>query len=189
MLLSTRNTLIATLFISPAVLAAPSNSQTWYAGIDAGSGHYSRAGETDAEVSNDRWAVGAHLGYQFNQYVSGEVGYQYLGKASATYADGIISGRFQQLTMAARFEYPMGDYIPFVKVGGSAWDGNSQGLRVGDDTGFSPLAGVGLRYQFDPEFSTQLEYQYTDALGKESIGYADHHLISIGFSWYFDSQF
>lgn len=180
-----RSILLSCLFI-PTLATAATSDADWYSGIQFGQGHYSNLGEYSAErIENDRWAAGAYIGYYFNDYVSMEFGYQYLGNASATYTDGLINGDFQQLHLDARLGWPIAQFYPYVKVGGAAWDGNSEGLRVGDEQGFSPVVGGGLEYRMENDFSIRVEYQYTDELGDDTIGYADHHLTSVGFVWGF----
>ncbi|WP_084267006.1 hypothetical protein [Shewanella marina] len=47
------------------------------------------------------------------------------------------------------------------------------------------MVGGGLEYRMENDFSIRVEYQYTDELGDDTIGYADHHLTSVGFVWGF----
>ncbi|MGL5336702.1 MAG: outer membrane beta-barrel protein, partial [Enterovibrio sp.] len=159
----------------------------WYAGIGLGNGYYSNGGNPlSYENQRNGFAGTAYLGYQFNPYLAPELSYQFLGNAHANYTQGQISGHFQQVVLAARAGYPLTSWLyPYAKIGGASWFGESKGLRIGDEQGFSPIAAAGIEYAITSRLVAQLEYQYTDKLGADSIGYTDHHLTTIGLNWRF----
>lgn len=161
----------------------------WYAGVGIGLGHYDNGGNATAYDSDrDDLAGSVYLGYQINPYLASELGYQYLGEGEANYEQGTVTGDFQQIVLTARLGYPVTSlFYPYAKIGGAYWFGDSDGLRVGSEQGFSPVMGVGFEYAFTPRLTGQIEYQYTDELGDDSIGYTNHHLTSVGLTWRFAS--
>lgn len=183
--------LMALPFSCSALATEEPLSPYWYAGIGFGQGYYSNGGNPLSYDSvRNRFAGTAYLGYQVNPYLSSELNYQYLGSAYAKYAQGDIqgdvNGYFQQITLAARLGYPLTQSLyPYIKLGGAGWFGESEGLRSGSEQGFSPIVGMGIEYAFSTRLSGRLEYQYTDSLGTESIGYTDHHLTTLGLTWRF----
>lgn len=173
-------------FATEIPVNAPFNSN-WYTGVSLGQGHYNNGGNALANESERSTIAGTvYLGYQLNTYIIPELSYQYLGNGHAYYAQGDINGNFQQVVLAARIGYPLTASIyPYVKLGGAGWFGRSDGLRSGSEQGFSPVAAVGVEYEFTPRLSGRFEYQYTDSLGADSIGYTNHHLTTLGLSWRF----
>lgn len=171
----------------PNVVIADTQDTFWYTGIDIGQGYYSNGGNAEANESiRHRLASGLHLGYQFNDYVSTELAYQYLGNAYANYNDGKIEAQFQQTALSARLGYPIArDFYPYIKLGAAAWHGETTGLNPVDTNGFSPLLGMGLSYLLTDNLSLRAEYQFTQSLGDTSTGYANHHLTTLGVSWRF----
>lgn len=159
----------------------------WYTGIDIGQGYYANGGNDAAyDTARHRLAGGLHLGYQYNPYLSTEVAYQYLGKAQASYNEGVITGNVQQGVVSARLGYPMTDSLyPYLKLGGAGWMSDVKGLKNVDSDGFSPVFGAGLSYALTDNLALRAEYQFTQSLGDNTAGFTNHHLTTVGVSWRF----
>ncbi|GIU51561.1 outer membrane protein A [Shewanella sairae] len=171
--------------ISHAV--ADGSDSFWYTGVDIGQGYYANGGNDAAyDAARHRLAGGLHLGYQFNQYFSTEIAYQYLGKAKASYNQGAISGDIQQGVVSARLGYPVTQSLyPYLTMGGAGWVSNVEGLNNVDNEGFSPVFGAGLSYALTDNLALRAEYQFTQSLGDTAAGFTDHHLATVGVSWRF----
>lgn len=185
-----RHTLCVLTFVSTSFPLQASESdfqQYWYVGGGVGIGDYGDVKNKDAyDSATTRFAGDAHLGFAINKYLSSELSYQYLGSAYAKYPQGEIDGEFQQLVLSAKVGYPLDSaFYPYARVGGAAWFGESRGLREADEQGFAPVIGAGIEYAFSSSLVARLDYQYTDSLGDESVGYTNHHLMTIGFDWRF----
>jgi OOP family OmpA-OmpF porin len=150
----------------------------WYAGISV-------AHNVDEETKgggnshNGLNAIidGLHLGYQFNPYVMTAVEFQYLGNIATNQG----WDDFQQGVVSVKLGYPITDQImPYLKAGGAGWF-----LNDGYDYGFTGIAGAGMQYQAMDNVALNVEYQYTNSMGNDVIGYFDHQRISLGLSWRF----
>lgn len=190
-----KNIYLVGLFLlsAPCWVMADRTSQSnyllpnWYYGAGIGLGYYDNGGNSQAyDDKRDNLAGTVYLGYQITPYFASELGYQFLGEAEANYEQGDITGHFEQIVLMARLGYPVtAAFYPYAKIGGAAWFGESNGLRPASDQGFSPAVGVGFEYVFTPRLLGRIEYQYTDELGDESLGYTNHHLTTVGLTWRF----
>ncbi|MGD1439455.1 OmpA family protein, partial [Vibrio harveyi] len=165
----------------------PETEPNWYLGAGLGVGDYGDVKHPDAyDSATDRLTGELYLGYRLNPYFSSELSYQYLGSAYAKYPQGEIKGDFQQVVLAARLGYPLDSaFYPYAKLGGAAWFGNSEGLREANEQGFAPVIGAGIEYAFTESLVGRVEYQYTDSLGDEEVGYTNHHMATLGLAWQF----
>ncbi|GIU48885.1 outer membrane protein A [Shewanella sairae] len=173
--------------LAMASLNSHASSEHWYGGFDIGQGYYSNGGNDEAyDSTRHRLAGGLHLGYQFNDYFSTEIAYQYLGKAYANYNDGDIKGTFQQGVLSGRLGYPITDNLyPYLKVGGAGWFGKTNGLTNEHAEGFSPAFGAGIAYAINDDLSLKMDYQFTQSIGDTQLQFSDHHLVTMGLSWKF----
>ncbi|CAK8736794.1 Outer membrane protein A [Sodalis praecaptivus] len=134
--------------------AAPKDD-TWYTGGKLGWSQYHDTGfygnGFDNRIGNgptrdDQLGAGAFVGYQANQYLGFELGYDWLGRMA--YKGSVNNGSFkaQGISLAAKLSYPLTDDLDiYTRMGGMVWRADSKGAydngnagRVSDhDTGVS----------------------------------------------------
>ncbi|AHG18571.1 membrane protein [Chania multitudinisentens RB-25] len=184
--------------------AAPKDN-TWYTGAKLGwSKYYDTGFDGNGFGSNigngpthrTQLGTGAFVGYQANQYLGFEMGYDWLGRIP--YKGDVNNGAFkaQGVQLATRLSYPIADDLDiYTRLGGMVWRADSKanynngldGRRSEHDTGVSPLAAIGLEYAVTPNWATRLDYQWTNNIGdKGTVGARpDNAMLSVGVSYRF----
>ncbi|HKN03939.1 MAG TPA: porin OmpA [Buttiauxella sp.] len=182
--------------------AAPKDN-TWYAGGKLGwsqfhdVGTYGNAGfqDNDGPTHSSQVGAGAFGGYQINQYVGIEMGYDWLGRMP--FKGDVDNGSFkaQGVQLAAKLSYPIYDDVDlYTRLGGFVWRADANGnynnntVRVSDhDTGVSPLAAVGVEWAITRDIATRLDYQWISNIGDaNTVGSRpDNGLLSLGVSYRF----
>ena len=179
--------------------AAPKDD-TWYTGAKLGWSQYHDTGfygngytGNDGATHENQLGAGAFLGYQANQYLGFELGYDWLGRMP--YKGNQVNGAFkaQGVQLAAKLSYPVLDDLDvYTRLGGMVWRANSTqqngGKRISDhDTGVSPLAAVGVEYALTPNWATRLDYQWVNNIGDaQTVGTRpDNAMLSVGVSYRF----
>ncbi|KQN56797.1 porin OmpA [Erwinia sp. E602] len=183
--------------------AAPKDD-TWYTGAKLGwsqyhdTGYYGNGYENNnGPTHENQLGAGAFGGYQANQYLGFELGYDWLGRMP--YKGTVTNGAFkaQGVQLAAKLSYPVLDNLDvYTRLGGMVWRADStqkrsDGSRISDhDTGVSPLAAVGVEYALTPEWATRLDYQWTNNIGDAgTVGTRpDNALLSVGVSYRFGQE-
>ncbi len=149
-------------------------------------------------------AVGAYGGYRFNQYLALEVGYEDLGHVYGNYTittNGTPypfqeGWRTTSTSFSAIGSYPVWRELSiFGRLGASLdntrTDGcTTVGLSVYCSTGSSrdttAIVGVGVQYNFTPNFALRAEYDTLGTVGDEAhTGRATASFATIGASIYF----
>lgn len=181
--------------------AAPSDG-TFYGGAKVGwSGYHDTLmnhaykGVGDGPTRKDQLGAGAFLGYQVNQYLGFEMGYDWLGRMA--YKGDNKNGAFkaQGIQLTAKLSYPvLEDLDVYTRLGGMLWRADSKG-NLGDpskkisdnDVGVSPVAAVGLEYAITQNWATRLEYQGINNIGDEAtVGTRpDNLMLSLGVAYRF----
>ncbi|RLM25799.1 porin OmpA [Brenneria alni] len=174
--------------------AAPKDD-TWYTGAKLGwsqfhdTGMYGNGYNVDGAEDNQLGA-GAFLGYQANEYLGFELGYDWLGRMK--YSGGLGGGAFkaQGVQLAAKLSYPVTpDLDVYTRLGGMVWrvDSNDHAGHSNNDTGVSPLAAAGFEYAIDKNWATRLEYQWVNNIGDAATvgGRPDNGMLSVGVSYRF----
>lgn len=171
--------------------AAPQDN-TWYTGAKVGWSSYHKTGLYDGALNNphthkDQFGAGAYVGYQANQYIALELGYDWLGRM--TYR-GDDSGAYkaQGIQFATKLSYPiMNDLDLYTRLGGMGYYADTtvhlDGVSAKNhDTGISPLTAVGVEYAITPSIATRLDYQWVYNVGsKNEIGARPNNsLLSLG---------
>ena len=179
--------------------AAPKDN-TWYTGAKLGWSQYHDTGyygngyaNNDGPTHESQLGAGAFLGYQANQYLGFELGYDWLGRMP--YKGSVNNGAFkaQGVQLAAKLSYPIIDDLDiYTRLGGMVWRAdstqNNNGVRISDhDTGVSPLAAVGVEYALTKNWATRLDYQFVSNIGDAGTVGArpDNTMLSLGVSYRF----
>lgn len=135
----------------------------------------------DSPCDNDSFAAGAHIGYNFNEYVAAEYGVDYLGSFTAHLKKAglnTVDGELWALTLAPKFNLPLTDsWNLFAKVGAAY-------MMAGDEKDFVPTGSLGAEYQINNNWSLRTEYQRYQEM------YADMNtdFFGIGFNYKFGSE-
>ncbi|HBE9177892.1 porin OmpA [Serratia fonticola] len=178
--------------------AAPKDD-TWYTGAKLGwsqfhdTGFYGNGYTVDNDARKDQIGAGAFVGYQANQYLGFEMGYDWLGRMKYT---GANRGSFkaQGVQLAAKLSYPiMNDLDIYTRLGGMVWRADSDGVGSNGgnhDTGVSPLAAVGVEYALNRDWATRLDYQWVNNIGDAGTVGArpDNGMLSVGVSYRFGQE-
>ncbi|MBP1016176.1 porin OmpA [Serratia fonticola] len=186
--------------------AAPKDD-TWYTGAKLGwsqyhdTGFYGNGYENgigNGPTHKSQLGAGAFLGYQANQYLGFEMGYDWLGRMP--YKGSVNNGAFkaQGVQLAAKLSYPiMDDLDIYTRLGGMVWRADSNahygatGQRLSNhDTGVSPLAAVGVEYALTRDWATRLDYQWVNNIGDAGTVGArpDNGMLSVGVSYRFGQE-
>ncbi|MGF6190659.1 porin OmpA [Serratia sp. 2723] len=178
--------------------AAPKDD-TWYTGAKLGwsqfhdTGFYGNGYTVDNDARKDQIGAGAFVGYQANQYLGFEMGYDWLGRMKYT---GANTGSFkaQGVQLAAKLSYPIvNDLDIYTRLGGMVWRADSDGAGSSNgnhDTGVSPLAAVGVEYALNRDWATRLDYQWVNNIGDAGTVGArpDNGMLSVGVSYRFGQE-
>ncbi|ADP12168.1 outer membrane protein A [Erwinia sp. Ejp617] len=180
--------------------AAPKDD-TWYTGGKLGwsqyhdTGYYGNGYENnDGPTHESQLGAGAFLGYQANQYLGFELGYDWLGRMPNK--GDVTNGAFkaQGIQMAAKLSYPIADDLDvYTRLGGMVWRADATqtnptfGRISNHDTGVSPLAAVGVEYAVTKNWATRLDYQWVNNIGDAGTVGArpDNSMLSVGVSYRF----
>lgn len=186
--------------------AAPKDD-TWYTGAKLGwsqfhdTGFYGNGyqnGIGNGPTHDSQLGAGAFLGYQANQYLGFEMGYDWLGRMP--YKGSVNNGAFkaQGVQLAAKLSYPiMDDLDIYTRLGGMVWRADSKAhygatdQRLSNhDTGVSPLAAVGVEYALTRDWATRLDYQWVNNIGDAGTVGArpDNGMLSVGVSYRFGQE-
>lgn len=200
------NKSLITLIVSGLLAAnaqAAGQDNTWYAGAKLGWSNFYGADHNDAikdaaditKEDNDDLGAGAFVGYQVNQNVGFELGYDWLGKYRYEATDKLdptmkgkddVSAQMAQLTM--KLGFPVADSLDlYGRLGGGyAW---TDSRELDHDRGAVFVAALGAEYAIDRDWAARLEYQYTTPLGDMGMDHTgvelDNGLLSVGMLYRF----
>ncbi|MDF3013329.1 MAG: outer membrane protein [Cellvibrio sp.] len=170
-----------------------------YIGVKAGWVYSHDACEGQA-ISCGKESTGGGLlvGYQVNDWLALEVGYDDLGNITADYpaveqADvtAHYKGEMQGFELAAKPYWQLSENVTlFTKLGTLAWSMDVAGNEVGfkhstSDDDWSLMLGTGVEYALGSNWSALLEYQWIDNLGGSSTGGTDVSMVSVGLVYHF----
>lgn len=149
---------VAVAAFATAAQAAPKDN-TWYTGGKLGwsqyqgtSNHFGETSIGNGNTHRDQLGAGAFAGYQYNQYLGFELGYDWLGRM--TYKGSYDNGAFraQGIQLTTKLSYPvMDDLDVYTRLGGMVWRADSSATKnatslspkqerfSNNDTGVSPV--------------------------------------------------
>lgn len=170
----------------------PEAENYFYVGAKAGTMYYQNACEDwNLGCDGNDAAYGLFTGYQLSQHFAFEAAYLDLGEATAIYPESTGNeayvGSMTAIELSVLARININKYWDMTaKLGTFSWQGNNQGpYTKRSDSGWAPMAGVGLEYRLSPAWIARLEYQYIDKLGSDSIGGSNGHLATLGISYRF----
>ncbi|MGY1495031.1 OmpA family protein [Aeromonas dhakensis] len=150
---------------------------------------------------NDALGAGVFAGYDINNWLAVEAGYDYFGNMKADYpalghqdVTAPYSGSVQGIELGAKPYYALNDHVQlFTKVGTLAWWTDVTGDEVGyqyhaRDNGWSPMLGAGVEMAMTDNLSARLEYQWFHNVGGESTGGSSINLLSMGVAYRFGAK-
>lgn len=110
--------------------------------------------KVDNKCDDDSFAGGVYAGYNGNDYLGIEAGYDWLGSFKSDLNTGSMVNEFdvKAFTLAPRLRYPLGAASIYAKLGVAFLDFN-------DSSETSLMGGWGVEYHFADNFTTRLEYQ------------------------------
>ena len=126
-------------------------------------------------------------GYQFNDFLIGELGYSDLGDAQATFvataptaATANVEADVSAFTASAVGMYPLNRELGvFGRLGAAYWtvDGTAAAAVGGttvtansDEDGINVLFGLGAQYNFDQQIGLRVEWEHYRGIGDDSAG-------------------
>ena len=173
------------LMVSGIAQAAVQNP--WYFGLRAGGTHYNKFEDQlygkKEQFKREDFAGGAFIGYQFVPWMGAEIGYTYLGRAKDKLSDGYF--QTQGTDFILKFNHRFNDtFDVYSKIGAFLYhtDLTATCACVREkETGVSGTAGAGMEFFFSQDFSTRLEYQYYNHVGKDKAGSLDIHYYGLSF--------
>lgn len=185
----------------PLISLSGQASDHGYIGVKAGWVHGGSACETHAiSCDNDAAGGGISVGYQVNDWLALEAGYDYLGTIKTDYpalghpdVTAHYQGEMQGVEFVAKPFWQVNESMAvFAKLGTLAWHMEVTGDEVdfehnASDKGWSPLLGAGVEYAFSRHWSTQLAYQWVNDVGGSSTGGTDLNMVNLGVTYHFVS--
>ncbi|MGL4251192.1 MAG: porin OmpA [Aeromonas sp.] len=184
-------TLLVTGLLAANAQAAGQDN-TWYGGAKLGWSNFYGVDESNAftlkNETNDALGAGVFGGYQINQNLGLELGYDYLGKykydaataAGAEFSDE-VQAQLAQLTL--KLGFPVTERLDlYGRVGGGYGWADTKNHIFKDDSRFVVVGALGAEYAFNRDWAARLEYQYTTPYGsRDDIGLRmDNGLLSLG---------
>lgn len=159
---------------------AAGKAGSWYTGLKAGWSDYYNTDmsnkvsvdnnkDTQLDMHGDNVAGGAFLGYQANDWLSVEGGYDWLGNAGITSNNSAGAKMENQgIQLAAKLSLPVNEHIDLYARGGMMgwYEEVKSGSHKESDYGVSPLAALGTELAFSDDWAMRLEYQYVANIGQ-----------------------
>jgi OOP family OmpA-OmpF porin len=196
--LKTYSTLSALLLTLPLPLLA----NDIYVGAKTGWVHGHNACESQRlSCDNDALGAGIFAGYELNDWLALEAGYNYFGNMKADYPalghsdiTAPYTGKVQGIELGAKPYWDLNESTSlFAKVGTLAWWTDVTGDEVGyqhtaSDNGWSPMLGAGLEMAMTDNLSARLEYQWFHNVGGSDTGGSSINMLSAGVAYRFGAK-
>lgn len=180
-------------------LPLPLFANDLYVGAKAGWVHGHNACDSQRiSCDNDALGAGVFAGYELNDWLALEAGYNYFGNMKADYpalghsdVTAPYTGKVQGIELSAKPYWALNESTSlFAKVGTLAWWTDVTGEEVGyqyssSDNGWSPMLGTGLEIAMTDNLSARLEYQWFHNVGGSGTGGSSINLLSAGVAYRF----
>ncbi|WP_105901599.1 OmpA family protein [Vibrio gangliei] len=183
------------LLMSPQVNAAAENAGEFYLGAKTGWSYFSGFCDPkegcDDNSDDDAWGGSVYGGYQFNNWLSLEGGYNYLGNAKTYFAAEDVKSKIQNGELGLKADWNLGSAWNLFGKAGTSYNDIEHKSSIGEsesDNNWSLMLGAGLEYQLSHNWRVRTEYQWFDDVGSSSVGDTDVHYVSLGLSYYFGSS-
>ncbi|KIF47744.1 hypothetical protein M445_12205 [Vibrio owensii 47666-1] len=169
-------------FFTPVV-----NASDFYIGGRVGISNVVNACENSNNCDEESFSVGAYAGYDFNDYIAAEIGYDYLGSFDANFSNqnsGVVNKKLtvSALTFAPKFSYPINNELDvFGKVGATQLLSSSEGDIV-------TTAALGLEYAVNRSVTLRGEYQYFHDMQDKDIYNLDANVFALGVTYAFGEE-
>ncbi|QQO73722.1 porin OmpA [Morganella morganii] len=188
---------VAVAAFASVAQAAPKDN-TWYTGGKLGWSQYQNTGSTIGNTGpthKDQLGAGIYAGYQHNQYMGFELGYDWLGRMP--YKGDGNNGAFkaQGVQLTTKLSYPvMDDLDVYTRLGAMVWRADSsystpadRTQKTNNDTGVSPLFALGTEYAITRDIAARVEYQWINNIGDKETTMArpDNGMLSVGVAYRF----
>lgn len=165
-----------------------------YFGGKIGWSHFSNACEPHAtECEADSLGGGLLGGYQFNDWLAIEGGYNYYGHVNADYPalengskNAPYRAKVQGVELGLKADYALStDSAIYGKIGGVGWYAETEGEEISFDVshdaqGISPSLGLGYQHNLTGNSRLRVEYQWVNNVGEGATGGADIHFVTLG---------
>lgn len=203
-----KKTLLAVAVVSAiASTSALAGTDGFYVGAKGGYDLWSASTKHDQRdpalqsvtnnLDKNSWTAGVFMGYNFNDYLGLEFGYDYLGKLGVNglpmRSGVVVDGDMwtQGLELAGRFILPFtDDFEAYAKAGIFAFNTNSNYAK--HHNGVTPLFGAGLQYYFTDNFFARLEYDWYHKVGNKTTSAVainpDANTFTLGLGYSFGSR-
>ncbi|EOJ8665860.1 porin OmpA [Providencia stuartii] len=195
---------VAVAAFATVAQAAPKDN-TWYTGAKLGWSHYEDTSFTPVDRENtvgkstdrDTFGAGAYAGYQYNQYMGFELGYDWFGKMKYKGAGNNGDLKSMGVSLTTKLSYPvMDDLDVYTRLGGMVWRTDVKAHQTGEerykenDTGVSPVYALGVEYAITPNWATRLDYQWVSNIGdNDNLGVRpDNGMLSVGLAYRFNQE-
>jgi opacity protein-like surface antigen len=134
------------------------------------------SGKVDGQKhANWGWALGLDAGYQFNKALAAEIGGFWVSKATTINDDGSEAKHGNWLGyVAGRATVPLMSQVDMFMKAGLGWNHTTHsGDGHEDANGFTPVFGVGLDYNINPNLYVSGAYTYFGSSWNSAAANAD----------------
>jgi len=151
-----RISLISSMILMATSTSVFADESDIYLGTGVGVGHIHGLSKIDGVKSSVDDAAGGtlFLGYDFNDYLSAEAGYLYVGKGKSDE----LPFQNQGATLSLNGRVPLIGDLSLTAEAGAYWS-TTEGLGE-KDRKVSPMLGAGLSYQINEQFDVQARWRY-----------------------------
>ncbi|QLK43873.1 OmpA family protein [Vibrio owensii] len=181
-----KNTLTVSM-LACSFCVSTAYASDFYVGGKVGISNVVNACENSNNCDEESFSVGAYAGYDFNDYIAAEIGYDYLGSFDANFSkqnSGVVNKKLtvSALTFAPKFSYPINNELDvFGKVGAAQLLSSSEGDMV-------TTAALGLEYAVNRNVTLRGEYQYFHDMQDKDIYNLDANVFALGVTYVFGEE-